>query len=300
MASSAGLAATGAAKLNPRMVAAKIALNLKSLLKCVLVPLGLERVGRSIWTRTRNFGLQYQCPMCRAHLKAFLPGGEHHAVLTEKTIVGGGCRSNAVCPICGCWDRERLAYLYLKNRPHLLSKSTKLLHVAPELNLGLWLRSKVELDYVSADRSMDNVDLNIDLTKIPFPNSTFNAIICNHVLEHIPNDRTAMAELFRVLKPDGWAMLQVPISLYLAATYEDFTITDPIGRERAFGQHDHLRIYAMDYVDRLKQAGFAVELFHWCRNDGDYGGANNKFGLIDREIVFFAPRSDHAVVPHPL
>src|SRR6266436_378656 len=70
----------------------------------------------------------------------------------------------------------------------------------------------------------DDVDLNIDLTKIPFPNSTFNAIICNHVLEHIPNDRAAMAELFRVLKPNGWAILQVPISLCLAATYEDFSI----------------------------------------------------------------------------
>jgi ubiquinone/menaquinone biosynthesis C-methylase UbiE len=120
---------------------------------------------------------------------------------------------------------------------------------------------------------MDNVDLNIDLTKIPFPNSTFDAIICNHVLEHIPNDRTAMAELFRVLKPDGWAILQVPISLDLTATHEDFAITDPIGRGHAFGhQNDHVRIYAMDYVGRLQQAGFAVELFHWRQNAGDYGG----------------------------
>ena len=276
--------------------------TIKQLLKRVLVRLGLEPLGRSIWTRTRsiwtltrNFGLQYQCPMCRAHLKAFLPGGEHHAVLTEKTIVGGGCRSNVFCPICGCWDRERLAYLYLKNRPHLLSRSTKLLHVAPEPNLSSWLRSKAELDYVSADLSMNNVDLNIDLTKIPFPNSTFNAIICNHVLEHIPNDRAAMAEFFRVLKPDGWAMLQVPISFHLAATYEDFSIIDPVDRERAFGQNDHVRIYAMDYVDRLKQAGFAVDLFDWRRNNEDYGGENNKFGLIDREIVFLASCPHHAV-----
>ena len=85
-------------------------------------------------------------------------------------------------------------------------------------------------------------------------------------------------------------MLQVPISLHLAATYEDFSITDPIDRERAFGQNDHVRIYAMDYVDRLKQAGFAVELFHWRRSNADYGGETNKFGLIDREIVFFASR----------
>jgi predicted SAM-dependent methyltransferase len=272
-------------------------MGIQPLLKRFLACCGLERLGRSIWTRsrsiwtlTRNFGIQHQCPMCRAHLKAFLAGGEHHAALTERSIVGGGCRPNAVCPICGCWDRERLVYLYLKNRSHVLSGGTKLLHVAPEPNLSLWLRSKVELDYVSADLSMDNVDLNIDLTKLPFPNSTFNAVICNHVLEHIPDDRTAMAELFRVLKPDGWAMLQVPISLNLAATYEDFSITDRVGRESAFGQNDHVRVYAMDYVDRLKQAGFAVELFHWRRNNGDYGGENNKFGLIDREIVFRASK----------
>jgi predicted SAM-dependent methyltransferase len=233
--------------------------------------------------------------MCRAHLKAFLPGGEHHAVFTQKSIVGGGRRSNALCPVCECLDRERLAYLYLKNRPQLLPSGTKLLHVAPERNLSSWLRSKAHLNYVTADFSMGGVDVTIDLTKIPFPNSTFNAIICNHVLEHIPNDRTAMAELFRVLKPDGWAMLQVPISLRLAATYEDFSIIDPTDRERAFGQNDHVRIYAMDYVDRLKQAGFTVDLFDWRPNKGDYGGENNKFGLIDREVVFFASCPNHAV-----
>ena len=88
-------------------------------------------------------------------------------------------------------------------------------------------------------------------------------------------------------------MLQMPISLSLVATYEDFSITNPMDRERVFGQNDHVRIYAMDYVDRLKQARFAVELFHWCRNNRDYGGQNNKFGLIDREIVFLASRPDH-------
>jgi predicted SAM-dependent methyltransferase len=266
--------------------------TIKPLLRRVLVSLGLERLGRSIWTRTRNFGFRYQCPMCRAHLKSFLPGGERHAVLAEKSVVGGGCRSNVDCPVCGSFDRERLAYLYLKNRPHLLFRGTRLLHVAPEYNLSSWLRSRV--DYlVTSDLARNDVDLNIDLTKIPFPNSTFNAIICNHVLEHIPDDSAAMAEIFRVLKPGGWAMLQVPISLHLAATYEDFSITDPMDRERAFGKNDHVRIYAMDYVDRLKQAGFAVELFHWRRSNADYGGENNKFGLIDREIVFFASRGGH-------
>src|SRR5260221_14444979 len=151
-------------------------MGIKPLLTRVLRSFGVERLVGSIWTHTRNFGLKYRCPMCRARLKAFLPGGEHHAVLTEKSIVGGGRRANVVCPVCGSEDRERLAYLYLKNRPHLLSGGTKLLHIAPEYNLSSWLRSKAELDYVSADLARDDVDLNIDLTKIPFPNSTFNAV----------------------------------------------------------------------------------------------------------------------------
>lgn len=235
--------------------------------------------------------MKYQCPICGAHLKEFLPGGEGHAVLVEKSIVGGGPRSDVFCPICRSRDRERLIYLYLTNRPHLLSRGTKLLHIAPEDNLGAWLRSKPELDYATADLKKDNVDFRIDLTKMPFSEMIFDAIICNHVLEHIPDDAKAMAELVRVLKPGGWAIIQVPISPSLDGTYEDFSITDPTERERAFGQYDHVRIYGMDYVDRLKQADFAVELFCWWTDKKDYGGEMNRFGLIEREIVFFASRS---------
>jgi SAM-dependent methyltransferase len=262
----------------------------KRILGRSLGAVGLEHFARHVWRRARGFGLQYQCPICTISLKEFLAAGERHAVLVEKSIIGGGLRSNALCPVCRSWDRERLLYLYLTNRPHLLSRGTKLLHVAPESNVSAWLRSKSELDYATADLSMDNVDFHIDLTKMPFSELTFDAIICNHVLEHIPDDAKAMSELVRVLKPGGWAILQVPISPSLGATYEDFSITDPIERERAFGQSDHVRIYGMDYVDRLKQAGFAVELFCWCADKKDYGGETNRFGLIEREIVFFASR----------
>ena len=229
--------------------------------------------------------------MCGAYLKVLLPGGEHHAVLVEKSIIGGGPRLNMYCPVCGSFDREHLVYLYLKNRPQLLSRGAKLLHVAPESNLRTWLRSMPELDYVSADLSADDVDLNFDLTNIPLPNATFHAIICNHVLEHIPDDAKAMSELLRILKPGGWAILQTPISSSLAQTYEDFSITDPADRERAFGQNDHVRIYAMDYVDRLKRAGFEVELFRWRAEASGVGGDANRFGLIEKENVFVASRT---------
>ena len=260
---------------------------LKGILARGLGFIGLERVARSVWKRIRWFGFRYRCPMCAANLRAFLPGGETHAVLAEKSIVGGGLRANMTCPICLSDDRQRSVYLHLKNRPHMLARGARLLHVAPERNLGAWLRSLPELDYTSADLERTDVDLKIDLTDIALSSSTFDAIICNHALEHIPNDVKAMSEIFRVLKPGGWAVIQVPISLSLSQTYEDFSITDPAERERAFGQNDHVRIYAMDYVDRLNQVGFEVQVCSHSTDDV------LKFGLIEKEYVFVAHRTKH-------
>ena len=259
---------------------------LKRILARGLGSIGLERVGRSVWKRITYFGLRYRCPMCGAHLRAFLPGGESHAVLAEKSVIGGGLRSTMSCPVCLSFDRERAVYLHLKNRPHMLTRGTKLLHVAPEPNLEAWLRSLPELDYVSADLDRPDVDLKLDLTDITLPDSTFHAIICNHVLEHIPDDAKAMSEILRVLKPGGWAIIQTPISLSLSQTYEDFSITDPAERERVFGQNDHVRIYAMDYVDRLKRTGFEVEV---CSHSVDDVA---RFGLIEKEYVFVASRTN--------
>jgi SAM-dependent methyltransferase len=249
---------------------------------------GFVGSARSIRTRASNFGLRYQCPMCGAHLKSFLPDGEGHAVLTEKSVIGGGYRPNVHCPVCYSTDRERLVYTFLKNRPNVLSPGMKLLHVAPESGLGAWLRSKLGSGYVTADLMMEHVDVKVNLLDIQFPDASFDAVICNHVLEHIPDDAKAMAEIFRILKPGGWAILQVPISASIGTTYEDFSITDPAERERAFGQKDHVRLYARDYVERLRRAGFSVEPFNWTSDKKQYGGAENRFGLIEREAVFFA------------
>jgi SAM-dependent methyltransferase len=137
---------------------------------------------------------------------------------------------------------------------------------------------------------MDGVDFLMDVTKIPFPESIFDAIICNHVLQLVPDDAQAMAELFRVLRRGGWAILQVAISPSLDATYEDVSITDPSERERLFGHCAAVRIYAMDYLDRLRQSGFAVNPFYWYENEENYGGERNRFGLCEREMVFFVTR----------
>ncbi len=128
--------------------------------------------------------------------------------------------------------------------------------------------------------------VRMDITDIQFPENSFDAIICNHVLEHVIDDYKAMTELHRVLKPGGWAILQVPISLSLDKTYEDFSITTARGREEAFGQDDHVRIYAKDYASRLEQAGFKVNVFNWDAVAGSFGGSSNKYGLNEDEQIY--------------
>jgi ubiquinone/menaquinone biosynthesis C-methylase UbiE len=101
--------------------------------------------------------------------------------------------------------------------------------------------------------------LKVDITNIPFEDSVFDVILCNHVLEHIPDDLNAMAELYRVLKSGGWGIFQVPLDNRNNSTYEDFSITTPEARQKAFGQKDHVRIYGKDYPDRLRKVGFDVK-----------------------------------------
>jgi SAM-dependent methyltransferase len=241
----------------------------------------------AILKRIYYFGHQNECPLCKSHVRRFLPFGLEFPVLKQKEVVGAGSR-NAQCPVCGCIDRERLLYLYLLHQTDIFQKPQKLLHIAPEPSLSKIFRDKLGKDYLAADLFPKDFMVKMDITDIQFPANTFDAIICSHVLEHIPDDHKAMGELYRVLKPGGWAILQVPISLSLKNTYEDFTITSESARAEAFGQKDHVRIYAKDYKDRLEQVGFKVEVFHW--NDGTnlFGNSNNKFRLNEKEDIYIA------------
>lgn len=233
--------------------------------------------------------MRIRCPFCGSKLRVFLPGGLKHPVLKEKKIVGGGYRLNALCPVCGSKDRERLVYLYLLHKTDIFNRHNKVLHVAPEANLEAVLRSRPTIDYVTADLYDQSVTVRMDITDMAYPDNSFDVIICNHVLEHTVDDRKAMGELFRTLKPGGYAILQVPISLSLENTHEDHSITAPSERERAFGQADHLRIYAKkDYRNRLEQVGFRVAEFNWRNENKNFGGPTNKFGLIKKESVYIA------------
>lgn len=130
----------------------------------------------------------------------------------------------------------------------------RLLHVAPETCLSSELQRIYE--YISVDLDGSRALVQMDITGLTFPDEYFDAIICNHVLEHIPDDNAALSELYRVLKPGGWASIQVPLEG--DATREDLSVSDPMERERRYGQQDHVRSYGRDFVRRLETAGFSV------------------------------------------
>jgi SAM-dependent methyltransferase len=255
-----------------------------------LIPAKARPRLKTIYKKARHFGFGHQCVFCRARLQTFLPYALDFPVLKEKKVVGGGWRMNCLCPVCDSFDRERLLYLYLLHKTDVFSKPQKLLHVAPEVRVRKILAAQPGLDYVTADLLAPDVDMKMDLTDIRIPDHSFDAVICNHVLEHIIDDRKAMAELYRVLKPGGWAILQVPISLTLEETYEDFSITAPRDREQAFGQDDHVRIYAEDYSDRLVEAGFTIDIFDWRTEAANFGGRKNIFSLNEDECVYLAKK----------
>lgn len=264
--------------------------TIKTLLKAV-IPARHRTKLRQLFKNARFFGWRYKCPICDSHLSRLRPFGLKIPVLSEKKVIGGGYRLNAQCPVCYSTDRERLLYLYLSKKTNIFTEKVKLLHVAPEGGLSTIIKKYSNIDYLTADIASNTVMVKMDITKINYPDKSFDVIICNHVLEHIIDDTKAMKELYRILKPGGWGILQVPMSLSLNKTYEDFSVTTASEREEVFGQSDHVRIYAIDYVDRLKESGFQVSPFKWW-NDKEFANSKNKYGLIRGESVFLVNKSE--------
>jgi len=191
-------------------------------------------------------GRNVECPICGSTFRKFLPYGVRS-------------RENVLCPTCLSLERHRLIWLYLVRETDFLSKKRRILHIAPEQCFLKRFRNLPNLDYLTGDLESPIADYHFDLHEIPFDSGSFDLILCNHVLEHVRDDRRVMSEIRRVLKPGGLAILQVPVSHDLSETFEDPSITSPREREKHFGQKDHVRKYGADYPDRLRQAGFEVD-----------------------------------------
>lgn len=200
------------------------------------------------------FKANVECPCCGWKGKKFLRFGAHR----------NANRNNALCPKCGALERHRLFYLYLKKIiPE--DKKLKVLHFAPSNIIKNLFTSYENVDYLSADIDPRKAMVKEDITDISFPDNYFDIVFVSHVLEHIEDDRMAMKEVHRILKPDGFAILQVPIfiefnGMPINQTYENPIITTPEEREKHFGQDDHVRVYGKDYGNRLKKAGFHVKI----------------------------------------
>ena len=192
-------------------------------------------------------GKKYEDPIDGKTFRKFLPYGY------------GSPRANVLSPSTLSLERHRLLWLYLTRETDFFSKPLKVLHVAPEQAFYKRFKNQKNLTYITTDLYSPLADVKADLCALPFEDNSFDVIFCNHVLEHIPDDAQAMRELYRVMKKGGWGIFQVPQDINRAHTFEDDTITDPAERTRIFGQYDHVRVYGLDYFDRLRQVGFEVE-----------------------------------------
>lgn len=209
------------------------------------------------------------CPFCHWEGKEFLPTGINP-------------RKNAICPKCGSLERHRLYYLYLKK---IIPKNKHfcLLHIAPEKTLCDFLKSYNNIKYLSIDLDPHKAMKKADIQNMSFHNNSFDIIFCSHVLEHVDDDRKAMKEFLRVLKPNGFAILQVPISKN-EKTFEDRKINNQNGKEIVYGQCDHVRIYGKDYKQKLESCGFNVKLDNYF-NTLDQNTLN-KYALRKETIYF--------------
>ncbi len=196
-------------------------------------------------------GATVYCPVCENGAIAYLPSGTPP-------------RPHAICAFCGSLERTRVTWLYLKKNGSLDQKIS-LLHIAPDKSLFKNFRRLSNLGYTAGDKFESGYKwpagtIYLDITDLQFNNDQFDLIICSHVLEHVPNDRKALKELFRVMKPGGYGILDSPVDEKRELTYEDPSIIEPEERLKHFGQFDHVRIYGRDYVDRLKAVGFEVSV----------------------------------------
>lgn len=224
------------------------------------------------------------CPICNSTFKQFAPFG-----LVK--------RENAKCHVCGSLERHRLMWKYLREKTGIFNdnKKIRLLHFAPERSFYDAFSKNKHVDYVPCDLFPEVYSYNgnvkiekVDILDIPFDEGNFDVILCNHVLEHIPDDRKAMSELYRVMKNGGWGIFQVPLRYEREETYEDFTIVTPKDRVRAFGQKDHVRWYGRDYKDRLKGVGFNVKQDDYVKTFTSE--ELFKFGLIPSELIYFCSK----------
>lgn len=221
-------------------------------------------------------GSTYTDPIDGRQFRKFLPYGYENP------------RENVLSPSTLSLERHRLLWLFLKKETDFFTAPYKVLHFAPEQAFYTRFRKLANLDYTTTDLNSPLADVEADICQLPFKDNSFDVIFCNHVLEHIENDTKAMQELYRVMRPGGWGIFQVPQDLNRSTTFEDHSITDKKERAKIFGQYDHVRIYGKDYFDSLRSVGFKVTEVNLT--GGMKKDEIDKYRLADGEIIPFVAK----------
>ncbi len=216
-------------------------------------------------------GKKYTDPIDDSNYSKFLSYG-------YKTV-----RKNALCPGTLSLERHRLLWLYLDKETDFLNSNLKVLHVAPEQVFYKKFKKLKNWEYFTFDLNSPIADIKGDLTSTNFKDESFDLIICNHVLEHIEDDKSALDEMYRILKYNGISILQVPINVKRENTFEDLSMKSKIQREKYFGQYDHVREYGLDFKDRVEQAGFKVEMINYSKKISE--DLVIKYGLMKDDLI---------------
>ena len=199
-------------------------------------------LNRFIW-----HGEKVECNICGSHLKRW-------------KYYGDVSKRNPVCPVCNSFGRHRFLWYCMQKNLINIESDYKILHIAPELSIRNLLEKKLEeKNYITADLYEDDVTIKLDITKTLLPDCAYDWIICSHVMEHVNDDDKALSECYRILKPGGKLIVQVPLGDN-SITIEDSNIKEPYLREKEYGQSDHVRLYGLDINERFISNGFDVTI----------------------------------------
>lgn len=238
----------------------------------------------------KHRGEHYECLFCGFRSKDLASLGIDSPAARKYKTIGMGVRPG-MCWKCRAKDKEKLVYLYLRDVEKIFDgHPLRLLHIAPENIIARRILPVSSIDYVCGDFFAKGYMYppyvqNMNVLELPCRDEEFDMVICNHVMEHIEDDRKAMRELYRVLKKGGKGIIQVPMSKEIEKTLEDSTVKTEKERLEKFGQKDHLRLYGTDYKERLEECGFKVELIHFSDEIID------RYGLDKNEDLYICHKN---------
>lgn len=243
----------------------------------------LLRYCKQIIKRIFYFGNELYCPCCHGHFRKMKPFEAYFYI--SGTPVNQYTK-NAICPICLTDVRHRFIITFLKKYTNILTARLRMLHFAPEYGVSPFFRKMKNIDYVSCDINPSNYpgSIKVDISHIQFPDNSFDCILASHVLEHIEDDEQAIREIYRVIKPGGWALVAIPI-------YGEKTVEDPSldfnGREKMYGDGTHVRMNGVDFKFKLSAAGFDVKMISLEDVPGNYFDRSVSSPHLDTDKYLF-------------